>query len=62
MASKACKKCKAIVESGSRCPICGSEELTDSSKGRLIIVKPDESEVAKNVKITKKGTYAVKLG
>ncbi len=62
MAGKACKKCKAVVESGPVCPICGSEEFTDSFKGKLVVLKPEESEIAKNVKIGKKGTYAVKLG
>ena len=62
MANRACKKCKAVVESGSVCLICGSKELADSFKGKLVILKPDESEIARNVKITKKGTYAVKLG
>lgn len=62
MSHKACKKCKAVVESGARCPLCGSEELADSFKGKLVIMNPEESEIAKNVKITKKGTYAIKLG
>ncbi len=62
MAHKACKKCKAVVESGNTCPICGSQELIDSYKGKLVVLRPEESEIAKNVKITKKGTYAVKLG
>lgn len=62
MPNRACKKCKSVVESGSLCPLCGSKELADSFKGRLVVIKPEESEIAKNIKITKKGTYAVKLG
>lgn len=58
---KACKKCRAIYE-GKACPQCGSDESNDSFKGRLIVLKPEESELAKNVKITKKGAYAIKLG
>lgn len=62
MAAKACKKCKTVVDSGSTCPNCGNQEFVDSFKGKLTILKPEESEIAKNIKINKKGTYAVKLG
>ena len=60
MAEKACKKCKLIFE-GSKCPKCGSEEFTDSFKGRIAVLKPEESEVAKNLKIKEKGAFAVKV-
>ena len=62
MANKACKKCKSIVESGSTCPQCGNDEFSDTFKGKLVVLKPEESEIAKNIKIGKKGIYAVKLG
>lgn len=62
MPAKACKKCMAIVSDGTKCPQCGSEELAENSKGKLIVLRPEESEIAKNVKITKKGAYAIKLG
>ena len=61
MAEKACKKCKLIHE-GSKCPKCGADETSDSYKGKVIALKPEESEVAKNLKIKEKGTYALKLG
>ena len=57
---KACKSCRAVFE-GSRCPKCSSEEHTDSFKGKVIILKPEESEIAKNLKIKEKGTYAIKV-
>ena len=60
--TKACKQCRTLVTEGSKCPNCGSRELAESSKGKLIVLKPEESEIAKNVKITKKGAYAIKLG
>ena len=56
---KACKKCKVVFE-GTKCPKCGSEEFTDSFKGKIVMLKPEESEIAKNMKITKKGSYAIK--
>ena len=56
---KACKKCKMIYE-GDKCPGCGSSEFVDNFKGRVVILKPEESEIAKKVNITKPGTYAIK--
>ena len=61
MTEKACKSCKAIFE-GIKCPKCGSEEFTESPKGKVIILKPEESEIAKNLKVNAKGHYAVKTG
>ncbi len=57
---KACKKCKTVY-SGSKCPKCGSEEFTDSFKGKVFILEPEQSEIAQNVKIKDKGEYAIKL-
>jgi len=56
---KACKACKAIFE-GPRCPKCSSAEFTDSPKGKILILKPEESEVAKNLKLKEKGAFAIK--
>lgn len=61
MVEKVCKNCKTIHE-GAKCPNCGSEESTESYKGTVIIIKPEESEIAKNLKIKQKGNYAIKLG
>ena len=59
--SKACKKCKTIFE-GSKCPKCGSDEFSENFKGRVAILNPEQSEIAKNLKINEKGNYAVKIG
>ena len=58
---KACKKCKSLVESG-KCPKCGSDEIAENSKGKVVILNASESEVAKNLKIKDKGGYAIKIG
>ena len=58
---KACKNCKSLVE-GSKCPVCGHEELSETFKGKITILNPEQSEIAKNIKAEKKGTYAIKLG
>lgn len=57
---KACKMCNMIVEEGDKCPNCGSKELTDSSKGRVVILNPEKSEVAKKLNMKEKGNFAIK--
>lgn len=57
---KACKQCKSIFE-GSTCPRCNSKEISDSFKGKIYVIKPEQSEIAQNLKIKEKGTYALKL-
>jgi len=56
---KACKICKAIYE-GEKCPECGSQEYTEDFKGRVMVFNPEASEVAKKMKISKTGLYAIK--
>jgi len=58
---KACKKCKAIYE-GNKCPNCQSDEHTDAFKGRVMILNPENSEIASNLKLKGKGKFAIKLG
>jgi len=60
MTRKVCKKCKVFVEGAQICPECGGNQFTESWKGRVIIFKPGESEIAKQMKIAKKGIYAIK--
>jgi len=59
MSEKACKQCNMIYE-GDKCPGCGNQEYNEEIKGRLIIFDAENSEVAKNTKITKKGKYNIK--
>ena len=62
MAAKVCKQCKTIVESGTKCPECGSEEIGESFKGKVSVLNPEQSEIAKNLKLAKKGVYALRIG
>lgn len=55
----ACKNCKMIVFEGEVCPGCGGREFTENWKGLMIIFDPENSEVAKEFNINKKGTYAI---
>ena len=57
---KACKNCKRIYE-GDVCPNCEKKETTETFKGKVEIINVEKSEIAKELKITKPGLYAVKI-
>ena len=57
---KACKICNTIFEVGEKCPKCGSKEYTDSFKGRIVLLNPEKSEIAKNINLKEKGNFAIK--
>ena len=46
---------------GPKCPNDHSEKFTDNWKGRLIVLDPNNSEIAKKIGITVKGEYAIKI-
>lgn len=58
--AKACRLCNKIYESGEKCPRCGAKESTDSFKGRIVVLDPEKSEIAKKMKIQDKGNFAIK--
>jgi len=57
---KACKRCRFIHEE-EKCPKCGSTSNTDSWKGKIEIVDSQNSEIAKELKLTEKGVYTIKV-
>jgi len=57
---KACTKCKIFVE-GNECPICHSNKFSTNWKGRIYILNPEKSEIAKKINITHEGEYAIKI-
>lgn len=57
---KACRKCKYLTEK-SKCPLCESDQFSDSWKGKIIVINAEKSEIAKNTGIKVKGGYAIKL-
>ena len=57
--SKACKICNTIHEN-EKCPKCDSKESTESFKGRIIILNPEKSEIANQLKLKNKGNFAIK--
>ena len=57
---KVCKKCKIFVE-GSECPICKGTQFSTNWQGRLYMVDPNKSQIAKKIDIKAKGEYAIKV-
>jgi len=53
-----CRNCRIFTEE-KKCPICGSKDLSVSWKGLVIINNPQESEIAKELKIEAPGKYAL---
>ena len=58
--AKACRKCRFIYEEGEKCPKCGSPSFIENWKGKIEIVNPENSEIAKELKLTEKGVYTIK--
>ena len=60
MKKKACKKCKIFV-TGNECPICHGNKFSTNWQGRIYILDPEKSDIAKKMGITIKGEYAIKV-
>ena len=56
---KACRLCNTIYE-GDKCPKCDSKDSTESFKGKIVVLNPEKSEVAKKINLKSKGTFAIK--
>ncbi len=59
MARKVCKDCNLIYE-GDKCPNCGSQEYGDEVKGKVAILNPENSKIAKNMAKKSRGVYSIK--
>lgn len=57
---RACRKCRALTTEKA-CPVCGSTDLSENWSGLIIIIDPDNSEVAKVVGATVRGRYALNV-
>lgn len=60
MTEKACRECHMITI-GSLCPKCKNATLSDDFSGLVIIIDPEESEIAKVMEIKEKGRYALRV-
>ena len=60
MPKKACKSCKYLTDK-SKCPVCQNEQMSDSWKGKIIVINAEKSEIAQKAGIKVKGEYAIKI-
>lgn len=59
MKKKICKKCKLFVE-GSECSLCKGNQFVTNWKGRIAVLDPKKSEIAKKIGLGAPGEYAIK--
>jgi len=60
MSEKACREC-CYLTTETTCPNCKSTSFSDDYSGLVIIFDPENSAIAKAMKATKKGRYALKV-
>lgn len=58
---KACRQCRKIIEDGDTCPNCGGNQFTTFWKGYVVIIDPENSEIAKKMGINSIGKHALRL-
>lgn len=59
---KACRRCKSLVpRDATRCPVCGSTDLSEDWEGAIIVLDPERSRLAKSLGFTKPGRYALRV-
>jgi DNA-directed RNA polymerase subunit E" len=56
---KVCKNCKIFVD-GQECPICKGQSFSTNWQGRVYVLDPEKSEIAKKAGMKAKGEYAIK--
>jgi DNA-directed RNA polymerase subunit E" len=60
MGEKACRECNYLTTE-TTCPNCNSTSFSDDYSGLVIIFDPEHSEIARTMKTTKKGRYALRV-
>lgn len=60
MGEKACRECNYLTTE-TTCPNCKSTSFSDDYSGLVIIFDPERSAIAKTMKTTKKGRYALRV-
>lgn len=60
MKKKVCKKCKIFFDE-SVCPVCKGNQLATTWRGRVNILNPEKSDIAKKTNLNVKGEYAIKI-
>jgi len=60
MPEKACRECSYLTTE-TTCPNCKSTSFSDDYSGIVIIFDPENSTIAKVMKVAKKGRYALRV-
>jgi len=60
MRPRACRTCKIITEENA-CPICRSTDLSDDFSGLLIVLDPENSQLAEKIDLKEEGKYALRI-
>jgi len=60
MHEKACTNCHFITREN-LCPKCRSTSLSEDFSGIVVMFDPENSNIAKAMKMTEKGRYALKV-
>jgi DNA-directed RNA polymerase subunit E" len=60
MSEKACANCHFMTKENV-CPKCRSTTLSEDYGGIVIVFDPENSAIAKSMKIKEKGRYALKV-
>ncbi len=61
MKEKVCMNCKIYIENGDTCPICKKKNYANVAYGKLVVIDPEKSFLAKKAKAPLKGMYALKV-
>ena len=59
----ACRDCLRVLndKKAETCPSCGSASMTDDWSGYIVIIHPQQCDVAKIMGINEPGRYALKV-
>ncbi len=57
---RVCRQCKIFVDEGN-CPVCKNADFATAWQGRLSVIDPEKSAVAKKAGIAARGDYAIKI-
>lgn len=58
---RACKRCKTIFEGKDICPNCDSKDFTEGFKGRIVVLNPEKSIIAKELNLKDKGEFTIRI-
>jgi len=60
--TKACRNCHFVVQNNvSQCPACKMHDLSEDYSGLIIILDPENSEIAQKLNVSRAGQYALKV-